>query len=60
MVNALTFIRQPTGLAQKASDTLAPTDWRYETHVKKLSQFYTCAVTVFLRAGNLCKTQQFI
>ena len=56
MVNALPFIRQPDRVEQKTSDVLA-TYWRYQTQ-KNLLQIYTCAVAVFLRAGNLEKEFQ--
>ena len=45
---------QPHRVARKASDVSAA-DWRCKTR-EKISYFFTCVVTSFLRAGNPCIT----
>ena len=59
MAKASPFVHQPDRVARKASDVSAA-DWRYQTHVKKISYFFTCVVITFLRAGNPCITTYFI
>ena len=56
MVKALPLIHQPERVARKANDVSA-VDWRYQTHVKKISYLFTCVVIAsVLRDGNPCIT----
>ena len=42
------------------SNDMSVADWWYQTHIKKLLQFYMCAVKSSFKDRNPCKTFQFI
>ena len=50
----LPFIHQHDRVVRKTSDVSAA-DWRYQTR-EKISYFFKCVVTAFLRAGIPCRT----
>ena len=53
-------IHSSTSQIVAKGEYVSPVDWRYRTQVEKLMYFFTCVVTVFLRARNLCITPQLI